>query len=148
LPRHRERWRAYLSNAPPLRDKATLHTESHNEKPMNRQRFGRVTPMPTRGQLVPKGLCSNELMGDRSVEIIWRPSTTREVKTIYAIPTTGRKLVRSMEHGRALDRAARQMVQCSEEDRACRLGDPKRDLPHSLRRRTHRRIGEGQGDLR
>jgi hypothetical protein len=47
------------------------------------------------------------------VEIIWRPFTTREVKTIFSVPSTCIKLVRYTERGRALDRAARQMVQCS-----------------------------------
>src|SRR5713226_1398777 len=85
---------------------------------------------------------------DRSVEIIWPPSTTREVKTICSVTSTCIQLVRYTERGRELDRAARQMVQHIEEDRACRLGEQKRDLLHHLRRRTHCRIGEGQGYLR
>jgi hypothetical protein len=35
-------------NSPPMRDKATLHAEEHNEKLMSRERCRRVTPMPTR----------------------------------------------------------------------------------------------------
>ena len=55
------------------------------------------------------------------MEIIWRTSTTREVKTIFSVASTCIKLVRYTERGRALDRA-------------CRLGEPKMDLlPHLLR---------------
>lgn len=65
-----------------------------------------------------------------SVEVIWRTSTTREVKTIFSVTSTGIQLVRYTERGRELDRVARQMVQRTEEDRSGRLGEHKRDLLH------------------
>src|SRR5260370_37789784 len=92
------------------------------------------TPLPTRERSFQRD-CVTMTHWDRSVEIIWRPSTTREMKTICSVASTCLKLVRYTERGRALDRA-------------CRLGEPKMDLLHHLRRRTHRRSGEGQGDLR
>ena len=42
-------------------------------------------------------------------------------------------LVRYTEGGRELDRAARHIVQCIEEDRACRLGEQKLGLLHHLK---------------
>jgi hypothetical protein len=72
---------------------------------------------------------------DRSVEIIWRTFTTREMKTIFSVASTCIKLVRYTERGRALDRA-------------CRLGEPKMDPPPSPPQGDHRQIGEGQGYLR
>ena len=74
-----------------------------------------------------------------------RPSTTREVQTICSVTSTGIKLVRYTERGRALDRAARQIVQSIEEDRACRLGEQKGDLLHHLLRGLIEEVEKDKG---
>jgi DNA-binding MarR family transcriptional regulator len=51
---------------------------------------------------------------------------------ICSVTSTCIKLVRYTERGRELDRAARQIVQRIEEDRACRLGEQKMDLLREL----------------
>jgi hypothetical protein len=114
-------------------DKATLHTEEHHEKADEQGAVRTCTPNAHARAARSNGTVFQWTHGDRSVEIIWRTSTMREVQTICSVPSTGIKLVRYTERGRALDWAARQMVQRSEEDRACRLGEPKRDLLHSRR---------------
>ena len=87
-----------------MRDKATLHTEEHNEK-ADEQGAGRTcTPNAHSRAARSNGTVFQWAHGDRSVEIIWRTSTTKEVKTICSVTSTGIKLVRYTERGRALDR--------------------------------------------
>ena len=128
-----------------MRDKATLHTEEHNEK-ADEQGAGRTcTPNAHSRAARSNGTVFQWAHGDRSVEIIWPPSTTREVKTICSVTSTCIQLVRYTERGRELDRAARQMVQHIEEDRACRLGEPKMDLLHHLLRELIAEVEKDKG---
>jgi hypothetical protein len=128
-----------------MRDKATLHTEEHQEKANEQGAVRTCNPDAHARAARSNGTVLPLTHEDRSVEIIWRPSTTREVQTICSVPSTCIKLVRYTERGRALDRAAKQMVQCSEEDRACRLGEPKRDLPHYLLRELIAELEKDKG---
>ncbi len=72
-----------------MRDKATLHTEEHNEK-ADEQGAGRTcTPNAHSRAARSNGTVFQWAHGDRSVEIIWRTSTTREMKTISSITSSG-----------------------------------------------------------
>jgi hypothetical protein len=54
-------------------------------------------------------------------------------------------LVQYTEGGRELDRAAKQIVQCIEEDRACRLDEQKMDLLYHLLRELSAEVEKNKG---
>src|SRR3954471_1689059 len=60
-------------------------------------------------------------------------------------PSSTPTLVRYTEGGRELDRAVKQLVQCIEEDRACRLGEQKMDLLYHFLRELSAEVEKDKG---
>lgn len=138
---NREQWRAFLSNAP----RTTLSTEEHHEKAEKQAAVRTCHPNAHARAVRSNGTVVQWTHWDRSVEIIWQTSTTRGGKTIFSVTSTGIKLVPYTDRGREVDRVAKQMVQRTEEERACRLGEQKRDLLHHLLRRFIAKVEKDEG---